>query len=296
MKSKKNIKNISQIRKITGIGIIVNIGLAALKFTVGYLGASQAVIADAFHSISDLTTDFAVIFGVKYWSAPPDENHPYGHRRIETLITAAIGIALALVAFGLGYKALTTIRAVHLQQTKWIAILGPSISIIFKEILYRLTVIVGTRVKSSAVIANAWHHRSDALSSLPALLAVAASALNPNWAFVDNIGALIISVFILKVSWDIISPALSELTDRGASIKDQNLIKSIVMGINGVKNVHAIRTRKLGSNLHVDLHILIDPEISVRDGHNISEQVKRELIRRGPSVLDVVVHIEPDEK
>jgi len=296
MKPKKSIKNISQIRKITGIGIIVNIGLAGLKFTVGYLGASQAVIADAFHSISDLFTDFAVIFGVKYWSAPPDENHPYGHRRIETLITVAIGIALALVAFGLGYKALTTIREVHIQQTKWIAILGPSISIIFKEILYRLTVIVGTRVKSSAVIANAWHHRSDALSSLPALLAVAASALNPNWAFVDHIGALIISAFILKVSWNIISPALSELTDRGASIKDKNLIKNIAMRINGVKNVHAIRTRKLGSNLHVDLHILVDPEISVRDGHNISEQVKKELIKNGPQVIDVVVHTEPDEK
>jgi cation diffusion facilitator family transporter len=144
-------------------------------------------------------------------------------------------------------------------------------------------------------MANAWHHRTDALSSIPALIAVAASAINPNWAFVDRIGALIIAVFILKVSWDIISPSLSELTDRGVSKKDREQIRQIALNVNDVQNVHAIRTRKFGSDLYVDLHILVDPEMPVRSGHDISREVKQQLIKNGPDILDVVVHLEPDE-
>lgn len=285
--------NIAQIKRVTWVGIVVNLGLVIVKFIVGFLGASQAVIADAVHSLSDMFTDFAVILGVKFWSAPPDEDHPYGHRRIEALITIVIGLAIAIVALGLAYKSLFTISAINIKQTGWIAILGPALSIVFKEIMYRWTIIVGKQAKSKAVIANAWHHRSDALSSVPVLIAVAASALNPNWAFIDRIGAFIVSIFILKVSWDIISPSISELADRGASIKDREFIKKIAIGVNGVKDVHAIRTRKFGENLYVDLHILVDPEISVRSGHNISEQVKKELLINGPEILDVVVHLEP---
>ena len=295
MEHQNSRQDVAQIRRVTWIGILVNVSLAGVKFLVGIIGASQAVIADAVHSLSDMATDFAVILGVKFWSAPPDENHPYGHRRIEALITTAIGLALASVAWGLGYNSLTTIRDVHFQQTSWVAIVGPVLSILLKELLYRWTVRVGMHVKSTAVIANAWHHRSDALSSLPALLAVAASTLNPDWAFVDHIGAVIISVFILKVSWEILSPSLLELTDRGVSLKDREHIKKLVMQVEGVKSVHALRTRQFGSNVYVDLHILVDPELSVRVGHHISERVKKELLENGPAVLDVVVHLEPYE-
>lgn len=293
MKKDKDNSSVKQIKKITYYGIMTNLSMAALKLIVGYLGASQAVIADAIHSLSDMFTDFALIFGVKFWSAPPDQNHPYGHRRIEALVTVTIGLALVSVAVGLGYKAIATIRDVHITQVGWVAIWGPLLSIIFKEVLYRITVRVGVRVKSTAVIANAWHHRSDALSSIPALVAVAASAINPDWAFIDHIGALIISAFILKVSWDILSPSLSELTDRGASIREQKAIRKLASSVTGVKEVHAIRTRKFSSSLHVDLHILVEPEISVRSGHEISEKVKKVLIDQGPEVLDVVVHLEP---
>lgn len=287
--------NVAQIKRVTWIGIVVNLGLATVKFIVGFLGGSQAVIADAVHSLSDMFTDFAVILGVRFWTAPPDEDHPYGHGRIEALITIVIGLAIAIVAFGLAYKSLFTMSSIHIKQTKWIAILGPALSIVFKEIMYRWTIVVGKQAKSTAVIANAWHHRSDALSSVPVLIAVAASAINPNWAFMDRVGALIVSIFILKVSWDIIRPSLSELADHGASIKDREFIKKIIIGVNGVKGVHAIRTRKFGENLYVDLHISVDPEISVRSGHNISEQVKKELLINGPEILDVVVHLEPYE-
>jgi len=288
-------QNIAQIKRITWMGVFLNVFLSGIKFVVGYLGASQAVIADAVHSLSDVSTDLAILMGIRFWSAPPDEEHPYGHHRIEALVTIVIGSVLAIVALGLGYEALSTIRDAHIEQTSWIAVIGPIFSIILKEALHRWTITVGTRTKSSAVIANAWHHRSDALSSIPALIAVMAASINPDWAFIDHIGALIISLFILKVSWDIISPSLSELIDGGASDTDRDIIKKIALDVDGVKDVHAIRTRKLGPNLCVDLHILVDPEISVRIGHNISDKVQNLLIEEGPEVMDVIVHIEPDE-
>ena len=284
-----------QTREITWIGVFINLGLAAVKFAAGILGSSQAVIADAVHSLSDLGTDFAVILGVRYWSAPPDEDHPYGHLRIEALITVLIGLALAGVALGLGYKALTTIRMPHPRPTSWIALIGPAVSIVLKEGLYRRTIRVGKQVRSQALVANAWHHRSDALSSLPALIAVSVAAVHPAWSFFDHAGAVLISLFILKVAWDIVRPSISELTDGGASKEDRERIRGHALGVPGVKAAHKIRTRQFGGNLSVDLHILVDPEMSVRKGHAISEEVKRVLIRNGPDILDVVVHLEPFE-
>ena len=287
---------VQEINKVTWIGVAINVFLSAIKFVVGYIGGSQAVIADAVHSLSDLATDFAVIVGVKFWSAPPDEDHHYGHYRIEALITALIGIILGFVAIGIGYKAIITIKEHHLGITTWIAVVGPVLSIFIKEILYRWTVIVGKKVRSKSVIANAWHHRSDAISSIPALVAVMVSTINPAWGFVDHIGAIIVSVFIFKVSWDITTPALLELTDQGASKNDHMLIKQIALGVEGVEDVHKIRTRKIGQNIFVDLHVLVTPEITVRDGHAISENVKHELLKKGPDILDAVIHLEPAEK
>lgn len=287
--------DIRQVRRITWIGLIANVTLAGIKFVVGWMGASQAVIADAVHSVSDMATDFSVILGVRYWSAPPDEDHPYGHRRIEAIITVLIGLALVLVAIGLGYRAMCNLYQPHLKQTTWIALVGPVFSIILKEILYRWTATIGIKVGSTAVVANAWHHRSDALSSIPAVIAVVVAATNPAWFFVDHIGALIISIFILKVSWDIVRPSLAELADRGASLKDRTRITAIAKAVAGVRGVHAIRTRRCGASLFVDLHVIVDPEISVRSGHNISEAVKKALLKDGPRVFDVVTHLEPDE-
>jgi cation diffusion facilitator family transporter len=288
-----NSQHVSQIRRISWIGLSANLFLAGLKFVVGILGNSQAVIADAVHSLSDMGTDLAVIFGVKYWSAPADEDHPYGHRRIETIITAVIGGSLVIVALGIGYNSLNTMRAASLKQPKWFALVGVVASIILKEGLYHWTMSVGRRTKSSAVIANAWHHRTDALSSIPALIAVTAAAVHPGLAFVDPVGALIVALIILNVSWEILYPALAELTDIGAPKKDLEKIKSIAQDVDGVEEVHAIRTRKMGAGLFVDLHVLVDSELTVWNGHNIAKQVKFELIEQGPEIVDVVVHIEP---
>jgi len=281
------------IKKVTWVGLFVNFILAAIKFIVGILGHSQAVVADAVHSISDMVTDIAVLVGVKYWSAPPDKDHPYGHWRIETIITGFIGLGLAAVAVGIGYNAIATLKDHCIETPKWIAIIGALVSIIVKELLYHWTVKVGRKVKSSALIANAWHHRSDALSSIPVLLAVGISVIKPQWAFVDHIGAIIVSLIILKVSWDIFFPALKKLSDSGASVKEKEQIRSLAMQVDGVKDAHAIRTRNVGRGLFVDMHVLVDGNISVSEGHSISEKVRDEIINKGPDVLDVVVHIEP---
>lgn len=291
--SDQNGQHSSEILKITWIGLAVNIFLAIFKFTVGFLGYSHAVIADAFHSLSDMGTDFAVLFGVKIWSAPADYNHPYGHGRIEAIFTTIIGIVLAVFAVGIGYNAVANIPVIHLKQPKWIAITGSLISIILKETLFQFTVSVGKRARSSAVIANAWHHRSDALSSIPALIAVSLAVINPKLAFIDKVGALIISIFILKIAWDITLPCLSELSDSSAPQRYYEKIGSIAMSVNGVMAVHAIRTRKFGSGLHVDLHVLVDGKMSVKKGHEISEEVKGALLGKIPEILDAVIHLEP---
>ncbi|MDY6824188.1 MAG: cation diffusion facilitator family transporter [Thermodesulfobacteriota bacterium] len=287
-------EEVRQIRRITWIGIIINIGLSGIKFLVGYLGASQAVIADAVHSLSDMVTDFAIIIGVRFWAAPPDDCHPYGHKRIETLITVFIGMMLAGVACILAYKAIITIDVVHAHKVTMVAIWGPLLSIICKELIYRCTCRIGNRMNSAALIANAWHHRSDALSSVPAVIAVGVSVVKPEWSAVDHIGAILIAVLIIKVSLDIIGPALAEITDRGVSTEIREKIKTISLEVPGVADVHGIRTRRFGDKIHVDIHILVNPRLSVQAGHKISHQVKYSLIENGPDVIDVMVHLEPN--
>ena len=282
-----------QVRKVTWIGLMVNLFLAVVKFIVGTIGSSQAVIADAVHSLSDMTTDIAVLWGVGFWTAPADEDHPYGHWRIESIVTVVIGMTLVTVALGIAYQALATIREPHIRQPGWIAITGVLLSIVLKEWLYRWTIRIGKSSKSSALVANAWHHRSDAISSVPALIAVVAASVNPDWAFVDHVGALLVALIILKVSWDILAPAFSILTDRGASQKDREKIMATACAIAGVEHVHAVRTRRYGNGFHVDLHVQVNGEMSVRNGHEICGVVKRALLENGPDILDVVVHLEP---
>lgn len=285
-----------EIRRITVAGLIVNLVLSALKFVLGILGHSQAVVADAVHSLSDMGTDLLVLIGVKYWSAPADERHPYGHQRVETLVTLCISLLLAVVAFGLASDAVSRIGSNGGHPPCAVAVLGPLFSIIAKEILFRRTRKVGQKIHSSALIANAWHHRSDALSSIPALLAVGAAAASPKWAFLDSIGALVVAILILKVAWDIASPALSELMDHGACKEDLRQIESLCYSVSGVQSIHRLRTRRVGSGWFLDLHIIVDGDMTVREGHDIATALQFKLLEEGPSVADVTVHVEPPEE
>jgi cation diffusion facilitator family transporter len=280
-------------RRITLAGLAVNLLLSALKFVLGVLGRSQAVVADAVHSLSDMVSDLLVLVGLRFWTAPADENHPYGHHRIETIITLVIGGLLAAAAAGIGWSAVRRLGVPAECPPLAVALLGPLVSIVSKEILFRRTRIVGQNLHSSALIANAWHHRSDALSSIPALIAVAAASLNPAWAFLDSVGALIVALLILKVAWEIASPALSELTERGADADDVKEIDRLTRTVPGVCCVHRIRTRRMGAGWFVDLHVLVDGNLPVRRGHDIATAVQYRLFEDGPAVADVTVHIEP---
>lgn len=287
--------NEREIKRVTFIGMIINIALSALKFAAGIFGNSQAIIADAFHSLSDCVTDVAVLIGSSYWSAPPDETHPHGHRRIETVITVFIGLALVGVALMIGWNAVSTMMDKDNEPPKMIAFIAAVLSIVVKEGLYQWTAFVGKKVKSSAMIANAWHHRSDAFSSIPAAIAIIAAILLPGYGFIDHAGAILVCLFILHAAYKISWTALCELTDAGASQKVCDTIELLAKQVEGVKDVHKCRTRYLGSGLQVDLHVLVDPVLSVREGHDISAKVKEELIKKGPEVIDVVVHLEPFE-
>ncbi|HCF61952.1 MAG TPA: cation-efflux pump [Myxococcales bacterium] len=284
-----------EIRRVTVVGMLVNVVLTALKLAAGIIGNSQAVVADAVHSFSDLATDLAVLVGMRFWSAPADDEHPHGHGRIETMVAAIIGVALGAAGVGIGYQGIVTIDEPHAEAPGMIALAAAVLSIVSKEWLYRWTVSVGRKVKSQAVLANAWHHRSDAMSSLPAAVAVGVAALWPALAVVDHVGAVVVAGFILHAAWKITSPALGQLIDGGAPAPVRAEISAIVLATPGVRLVHAIRTRYVGSGLQIDLHIQVDPEMSVREGHDISEEVKRRLIGDGPEVLDAIVHLEPYE-
>ncbi len=287
--------NIAKVRRVTITGLALNIVLAVIKFTGGILGSSQAVVADAVHTLSDSVTDIAILVSVKHWSKPPDDCHPYGHRRIETLITALIAFSLFAVGTGILYQACVTLREQHDCPPGWIAFAAAVISIVSKETLFRWSARIGKKINSPAIVANAWHHRSDALSSLPAALAVAGAAVNPSWWILDHIGAVIVSVFIFKAAWDIGRPAFSELIDAGASKAITRQIEALVRPVAGVRDIHAIRSRRTGSGLHIDLHMLVDPLLTVREGHDIATAVKEMLIKQGPGIIDAVIHIEPYE-
>ncbi len=281
------------VRRVAWIGLWCNLGLAILKIVAGLTARSHAVVADGVHSLSDLVTDLAVIIGVRYWSAPPDNDHPHGHARIETLVTLSIGLVLAGVAVGLCYEALATVRDPDLAPPGWLAFWAAVLSLGIKEWLYRWTVVKAREANSPALEANAWHHRSDALSSLPAAAAVAVGAIYPEWSFVDRVGAAIVSLLILQAAWKIVWPALQQLVDRGAPEEQLRRITEIAQSTRGVMEVHAVRTRYLGRGLQVDLHVLVDPEITVREGHAISELVRLRLLELCRNVRDVVVHLEP---
>lgn len=285
-----------QIQNITLIGLVANILLSIIKFLIGFFGNSQAVVADALHSFSDTTSDLVILFGVKYWTAPPDDCHPFGHQKIESFITIIIGFILMVVACGIGYNGIMSMQETTRVQLSWVVIIGPLISIIIKEVLFKMTYKVGIKTNSSSLKANAWHHRTDALSSIPVLVAVLASLIDPRLWFLDQIGAIIVSAFIIKVGLEIFFTNINDLLDTGISKEKIRKMEKTISEIANVKGVHKLRTRKLANYIYIDLHLEVDGQLSVIQGHDISEEVKLSLIQSNPKIIDVMVHLEPEKK
>ena len=281
------------VRRVALVGLAVNLALSALKFAAGFLGHSRAVVADAVHSLSDVATDVALLVGVRYWSRPRDVDHPYGHGRIETIVTVSIGLLLAIVGVGIAYESIARIHERHAETPGAVALVAALVSIVAKEVLYRWTVRVGRRVKSSAVIANAWHHRSDALSSIPALLAVGGAMLVPAWPFLDHIGAVVVCLFILGAAYKILRPAVGQLIDTGLPEAERRAMLDVAQACPGALDAHDLRSRSLGAGIALDLHVAVDPDLTVVEGHAIAEEVRMRLHAEFPDVVDVVVHVDP---
>lgn len=287
-----------ELTRVTLIGLFLNLILVIMKVLVGFIIRSQALIADGIHSLSDGITDLAVIFGEPFWTAPADEEHPHGHGRIEMLITISIGLLLGMVGLLLGFQA---IKSIIFFEKKDIIYSVPMtiiaiVSVVSKEILYQYTAYVGRKIHSSAVIANAWHHRSDSLSSIPVVIAGIGITINPSYAILDPLGALIVCLLIIHSAYKIILPMLSILIDRGISREEMTHLNDIVINVEGVKSIHAIRSRHIGGGIAVDLHVMVDPNMSVQDGHIVAGKVKHALLEQGQNVVDVLIHIEPFEK
>ena len=285
------------VRRVTLCGMAVNVALSALKAAIGYIACSQALLADAVHSVSDLVTDFAVLLGVRYWTAPADEEHPYGHGKIQAVVAAAIGLALAAVAVGIGRSAalrlLDVVRGGEVSAPGAIAFWIAIVSIVAKELVFRRTLAVARRFRSSALEANAWHHRSDAMSSVPVALALAAAYFAPSLAWADSAGALVVAVFILKAAWEIVRPAIEELTDAEMPGKSAE-VERIALGVNGVGGCHRVRTRRYGGVFQADLHVQVSRSLSVAEGHAIGHAVRDAVRDAGIGVVDAVVHVEPE--
>lgn len=281
------------IEKITWIGLLANVALAVIKLVIGWIGSSQAVVADALHSFSDTASDLVILFGVRYWTAPPDECHPFGHQKIESFVTIFISLILLGVAAGIGYNAIVSLMHPITTRLRPVVLVAPLLSLAVKEIMFRITFSAGIKNRSTALKANAWHHRTDALSSIPVLVAVTAGLISPKLAFLDPVGAILVAVFIIKVGVDILGDSLAELTDKGMSQKDRKNIQTLIQGIPHVQGTHQIRSRNIGGCFYMDLHLEVDGHMTVRQGHDISETVKKNLMTKYPKIIDVIVHLEP---
>jgi cation diffusion facilitator family transporter len=288
-----DIGNRKNIEKITWIGLAANVALSVIKLIIGVVGSSQAVVADALHSFSDTASDLVILFGVRYWTAPPDECHPFGHQKIESFVTIFISLILLGVAAGIAYNAVICLMHPVEPQLRPVVLLAPILSVAVKEILFRITFSAGVKNRASSLKANAWHHRTDALSSIPVLVAVTAGLINPKLAFLDPVGAILVAVFIIKVGIDILGGSLAELTDAGMPRKEKEDIRELIKNIPHVRGVHKIRSRKSGGSYYLDLHLEVDGRMTVHQGHDISESVKEKLITHYPHIIDVMVLLEP---
>ena len=286
--------------RVTVWGAVVNVVLVGLKLVAGVAGRSSAMVADAVHSLSDLATDVVVIVFVHLSSRPSDESHDYGHGKYETLATAVIGLALLAVGVGIFWsgavKVAGVLRGEVLPAPEGVALVAAVVSVVAKEWLFRWTAAVGRRVESGAVVANAWHHRSDALSSIGTAAGVGgAMFLGPGWRVLDPLAAVVVSVFIGRVAVRLLVPCLNDLLERSLPGEVEREILATVREDGRVHDPHNLRTRRIGNAIAIEVHIRVNPGLTVGEGHEVATGVERRLRARYGERTHVAVHVEPDK-
>ena len=287
-----------EIYKVTLVGSAVNVLLTVFKFVAGIVGHSAAMTADAVHSFSDLLTDAVVLFFVRISSKPEDRDHEYGHGKYETLATTIIGIALAAVSVSLGWKAVEALLFWYsggsLPAPGMLALWAAVVSIVLKELVYRYTVHRGHVLNSPAVEANAWHHRSDALSSLGTLAGIGgAILLGDRWTVLDPLAGLVVSLFILRVAWKLLKGSFNELLEASLPDEVEREILKVVNSFPDVSDPHHLRTRRIGSRYAIELHIRMDGTMPLADSHARTCEIERALKARFGERTHITLHVEP---
>ena len=282
-----------EINRVTWWGLVVNLVLAIVKIVGGTIGQSQSLIADGLHSLSDLASDAMVLVAAKHAGEEADDDHPYGHGRFETLGTVGLALFLIIVAVGIAYDAAYRVIEGEAQTVPHLFTLGVAIfSILANEGLYHFTHRVGIRINSKMLIANAWHHRSDAISSIVVLVGIAGAQLG--MPILDPIAAIIVALMIAKIGYDLGYHSLMELVDTALDPEIVEQIKAKILENEDVLEMHMLRTRRMGHTALVDVHILVQPKLSVSEGHHISEDVEKSLKASFEEINDVTVHIDPE--
>lgn len=288
-----------EIYKVTIVGALANVTLLIFKFVAGIISNSAAMIADAVHSLSDFITDVVVIVFVKISSKPQDKSHDYGHGKFETLATLIIGIVLLFIGLMILYNgASATYRCIwlgeELHRPGMIAFGAAIFSIILKEAVYQYTVFKGKNLNSQAVIANAWHHRSDAFSSIGTAVGIGGAIfLGDKWVVLDPIAAIVVSVFIINVSLKIIIKSINELLEKSLPDEIENEIIKVAESFDMVKDVHDLRTRRIGNNIAIEMHLLMDGNLSLQCTHNTTELIESELRKKYGEHTHIAIHVEP---
>ena len=287
-----------EISKVTLVGGAGNLLLLAFKFTAGILAHSAAMIADAVHSLSDFITDIVVLVFVGISARPQDSTHDYGHGKFETLATFFIGLALAAAAIGIvvngAVKFASWLNGEELAAPGTLALWAALIYIVVKEILYRYTASKGRKLESPAVVANAWHHRSDALSSIAAAVGIGgAILLGKCWTVLDPLASIVVGAMLLKVAWELVKPSLGELTEKSLPEDTEKEILDIICSDPAVSHPHNLRTRRIGNRIAIEVHVRMDGDMPLREAHNKASLIERKLRDRFGPQTHVTVHTEP---
>ncbi|MBD5185296.1 MAG: cation transporter [Bacteroidales bacterium] len=287
-----------EIVRVTLTGTAVNVALVVLKFVAGIVGKSSAMVADAVHSLSDFLSDVIVLIFIRIAGKPRDPGHAYGHGKFETFATLIIGVLLGIAGIGLMIGGVEdVIKSLHgyvAPRPGMVALVVAIVSIAAKEWLYHYTVKAGRRLDSQAVVANAWHHRSDAISSLGTLAGVAgAMFLGERWRILDPVAAIVVSLLILKSAYDIVKPSVNELLEASLPEDEEESIKELVMGVAGIRNIHNLRTRRVGNGIVVDLHAKMDGTQSLNEAHAKATEAENAIKARFGANTIVNIHMEP---
>ena len=291
-------KREDEIARVTLTGSVVNLLLVGLKAVAGVAGHSAAMVSDAVHSLSDFVTDIVVLVFVRISARPQDESHDYGHGKFETLATLLIGLALAAAAVAIvvsgAVKFARWLQGEDLPAPGKLALWAALVSIVVKELLFQYTRIKGKRLDSGALKANAWHHRSDALSSIGAAIGIGgAIILGDRWTVLDPLASIVVGAMLVKVAWDLLGPSFGELTESSLPAETEREMLDAICSVPGVEDPHNLRTRRIGNRVAAEVHIRLDGSLSLEEAHEKASEVERRFKERFGAQSHIIVHMEP---